>query len=95
MGSYDMGLFLKGMVSKDSNIKDIKILCRGAYSYYNVKFNNINFIDSCSFIQASLAQLVDLRCKNVPTENLKDVIPHTVGLVTERFGACMVKYVYK
>ena len=95
MGSYDMSLFLKGMVSKDSNIKDIKILCRGAYSYYNVKFNNINFIDSCSFIQASLAQLVDLRCKNVPTENLKDVIPHTVGLVTERFGACMVKYVYR
>ena len=95
MARYDLQLFLKGIVSKKANIKNVRILCRGAFAYYSVKFRNLSFIDSLAFMSASLSELVDLRCKNVPLDNLADVIPHTVKYVTDNYAPCMVKYVYR
>ena len=86
MSGYDMPNLLKGLTSNPENIEKIRVLPKGAYSYYNVKFGKASFIDSCSFIPASLGQLVDLKCKNVTPDKYHETIPLTVDEITRRYG---------
>ena len=91
--SYDVPQLMKGLTSNKENIKNIKILPKGPFSYYNVKFKNASFIDSCSFIQAGLAELVDLKCKNIEPHKLIEEIPITVNRVTKMFSEDLIPYI--
>ena len=73
---------MEGLTANKEYIKDISILPKGPNSYYNVKFRNASFIDSCSFISAPLGELVDLRCR--PLENEPDKV-HEILPITSKF----------
>ena len=91
--NYDLPSLLYGMVSKKSYIKDISILPKGAHSYYNIKFRNASFIDTCSFISASLSELVDLKCAKIDLNKPEETIPITINRVKQKFGSEVLKYV--
>ena len=90
--NYDLPMLMKGLTSDTERIKDVEVLPKGISGYVNVKYKNASFIDSCSFIKASLSELVDLKCKNVPAEDLHKSIPITVRIVGERFGHEVTKF---
>ena len=93
---YDLPLLMRGMCSDKSKIKDIKLLPKGANSYYNVKFSNASFIDSCSFLSAPLDTLVKLLCSNIDEEEPEKTIPITVKMVKDKnYDHKLLKYVSK
>ena len=67
---YDLNMLMKGLTSDTESIKDITVLPKSNTGYINVKFGNASFIDSCSFIKASLSELIDLKFKNVAPHEL-------------------------
>ena len=74
---------MKGLTSETERIKHIKVLPKGNTGYINVTYETASFIDSCSFINASLSALVDLKCKNVPPQELHTRIPITIETVAQ------------
>ena len=94
MSGYDIPLFIAGMCSDPNTQKRLTLLPKGGYGYYNVKLRKcVSFIDSYSFLPSSLADLVNLKCKGVPTRELHTVIPLTVQSVRTRYGDHMVEFV--
>ena len=93
--SYDLPLLMKGMCSDKKNIKHIKVLPKGKNSYYNVKYKNASFIDSCSFLTAPLDKLVDLLCSDISADRPQDTIPITVKIVGEKYGPEILDFVGK
>ena len=90
--NYDMNMLMKGLTSDKKRIKDITVLPKGNTGYINVKFRNASFIDSCSFIQSSLANLVDLKCRGFSPSELERSVPITVHQVGKLFGKDVTKY---
>ena len=90
--NYDLPMLMKGLTSDTERIRHITVLPKGVSGYVNVKYRNASFIDSCSFIKASLSELVDLKCKNVAPQDLHKTIPITVSIVGERFGREVTKF---
>ena len=92
--SYDMSMFLKGLVSRKENIKKVRVVCKGAFKYYNIRYRNMNFIDSYLFMSSSLADLVHLRCKDISdSRDLYDVIPLTAEVISQKYGSHMMEFV--
>ena len=89
---YDYPILMRGLCNKVENLKHINVMPKGLKGYVNVKFKNANFLDSYSFMNASLEQLVTLTCKDVAAENLHTKIPNTVAYITERWGLNMIHY---
>ena len=90
--SYDIPNLLSGMVSNSSRIKDIRILPKGAHSYYNVKYKTASFIDTCSFISAPLSELIALKTAKMDPSHPELTLPITVNRVKERFGEDVIQY---
>ena len=90
--NYDFVMLLKGLTNDIERIKEISVLPKSSSGYINIKFKNASFIDTCSFIKASLSELVDLKCKNVEPKDLYKSIPITVQTVREIFGEEVTQY---
>ena len=90
---YDLPMLMKGMTSDKENISKIRILPKGPFSFYNVKYKNASFIDSCSFIDGSLNDLVELICENVNDPmDLRSEIPITVDRISKTYGEELIPY---
>ena len=90
--NYDLNMLIKGLTNDVERIKKITVLPKGNTGYINVKYENASFIDSCSFISASLSQLVDLKCKDVPPHELYKTIPLTVKIIGDKFGQGVTQF---
>ena len=93
--TYDLNLLMPGFCkySKETGAK-LEILPKGGNGYYSLKLGkHLLFIDSYSFLNASLGSLVDFMCKDISANELKTVIPLTVSYVTQTYGESLVPYV--
>ena len=68
------------------------MLPKGNTGYINVKYKDASVIDSCSFIKASLSELVDLKCKGVPPLELYKTIPLTIKIIGNKFGQEVIPF---
>ena len=93
MSFYDFPALLKGFVDNTDNLKTIKVIPKGAHSYYRVQFENIDFIDSLSFIPGSLASLVELKCKNIENEGVDIAVPLTAQMTRSEYCTEMLEYI--
>ena len=87
---------MEGLTANKEYIKDIEILPKGPNSYYNVKFRNASFIDSCSFISAPLGELVDLRCRPLENEpdKVHEILPITSKYIKQYYGEEVLKKIH-
>ena len=90
--NYDLNMLMKGLTSDEERVGEITVLPKGNSGYINVKFRNASFIDSCSFVQSSLANLVDLKCRGLSPSELDRSVPITVAQVGKLFGEDVTKY---
>ena len=93
MSFYDFPALFKGFVENVENLKSIKVIPKGAHSYYRVQFENIDFIDSLSFIPGSLGSLVELKCKNIENEGVDIAVPLTAQMTRSEYCTEMLAYI--
>ena len=77
---YDSHLIVKAL---DKQYKHITCLATNSEKYMTFSVGNLKFIDSCSFLNASLAKLVD----NIPKDDLYKSFPN----LTSHFNNCSIQ----
>ena len=82
-GQYDYPILLKEMVKDPEKLKHIKISPKGANCYYQIRYKDAKFIDSCSFLPTSLSSLVENMCKDMDLNKPELTLPLTVQAVKE------------
>ena len=70
MSNYDGPLLISDLIkSRKHDMHRFSITPKGSSGYHCIKYRNICLIDSLSFLQGSIAKLVDLHCKEIDNNN--------------------------
>ena len=107
MANYDGPLLISDLIkSRENDLKGFRITPKGTSGYHSIQYRNICMIDSLSFMQGSIAKLVDLHCREInnddPEKTIEKILPITTQCVKEsRFNnevipllTCKLAYPY-